>query len=304
MLEQRQYVKMLEDDFERVILGFLTPIFGRGNVTAAVRARVNFDRISTRQREHTPSVDEDGMRLSLQTILENARGLANYGGLVGTDPNGLGDEYAEVDDLLWNEYSKETETVNWIVNELLSTIEREPALLEQLSASISINADSLDEDMPQNVSAIQQLIAGALSGGLDLLPAQFINRIVVQYHPYKEIRDTEAQRTAFDDLQRRERMYELIQTLVLYGIIGICMLLIILRTFALLKPKVVEIPAEAFGGDMPDYSDMLEAASASMELEVTKTPSRERVEEFIEANPEAVASMLRTWLQDEEDSRW
>jgi flagellar M-ring protein FliF len=105
--------------------------------------------------------------------------------------------------------------------------------------------------------------------------------------------------------KQRVETFALIQTLVLYAIVGVCIIILIMRVFALLKPKPVEIMAESMiAGDVDDYADLLEAAELSSELEVTKTQTRDRIEEFIDNNPEAVASMLRNWLQEEEDKGW
>ncbi|MDR0293406.1 MAG: hypothetical protein LBH95_04555, partial [Oscillospiraceae bacterium] len=216
-----------------------------------------------------------------------------------TDENGIGDEYPEVDESMVSEYKKTQETINYEINQLNETIKRAPYRLRGITASVLINTNGLG-DTDQNAAEVQALVGGALG----LQPSAYNGNVVVSYLPMRGIERDKATQLEWEETKKREEMYALIQTLVLYGIIGICVILLILRTFAFLKPKPMEIPADILAGDVDDYEDLLEAAAANMELEVIKTPSRERIEEFVDSNPEAVASMLRSWLQEDDDRSW
>jgi flagellar M-ring protein FliF len=297
--ENYEYKRRFESDTARMISNMFNPIYGAANFSVLVNAVIDFDRRTSERRTFFPVVgDDEGIPRSVMTAFEYAKGLALPGGLIGTDPNGLGDEYPEVDEQLWNEYRNTQTTTNYDISELNERIEHMPGTLEDITVSIFINSDAL-MDTTENTLAVQRLIGSAIG-----YAENEFRRVVVEYMPGLGVRHTQEALDTIKAEEAREQMYELIQTLVLYFIIGICFILIILRTFAILRPKPVEIIGDMSVGDVPDYADALEAAEMSLELEVTKTPTRERVEEFIDNNPEAVATMLRTWLQEEEDSRW
>ena len=299
MLNQYEFTKIFQQDLVRSLSHPLNLLFGSPNFSITVNADFDFDEISSEIISFTPVNDEDGIVRSFTTLTEFAKGAGYYGGQPGTDEDGLGDEYPAVDDLL-SEYRKAQETTNYEINQIIERINRAPYRLRRISASVLINTDGL-EDVGENTEAVQALIGA----GLCLPPNEYGN-VEVRYLPMNGVTLANALEGAWKAQQQREETFSLIQTLVLYGIVGICVILLILRTFSFLKPKPVELPPglDLLAGDADEYSELLEAAEASTELEITKTPTRERIEEFIEHNAEAVASMLRSWLQEEDDSHW
>ncbi|MDR0324834.1 MAG: hypothetical protein LBI19_01895 [Oscillospiraceae bacterium] len=303
-----EHQKRVEQDLAAGVTRQLSVIFGPSNIGVNVSAKLNFDDYERRSQEFIPVVgDDEGIVRSMETLMEHAKGAGPLGGTVGTDPNGLGmdgldaAEYVEVMEQLMSEYDKEQNVTNYEISEVNEYLRTAHGTIEEVTVGITINEDLLEQEgLAMAADAVRRLAAAAVG----LQPDQYETNVVVEYLPMLQPRLNQAEEDAFNEQKQREELYALIQTLVLYGIIGICFILLILRTFALLKPKPVELPGEILAGDVEDYSDLLEAATVSMELEVTKTPSRERVEEFIENNAEAVAHMLRTWLQDEEDKGW
>ncbi|MCL1806830.1 MAG: hypothetical protein FWG31_03920 [Oscillospiraceae bacterium] len=296
-----EYKLRYEQDLEKGFAQMLTPLYGSNNFRVSVAAKFNHDSVTEHKVVFEPVVDEDGIPRSTMEILEHARGLGLPGGFPGTDPNGLGmdaDEYVEMLDQTMSEYDKQHRSTNYEINETNTTTIRDPVVLERINASVVINSNGLEAN-EMNAAAIQSLL-----GAILLLPPSEYRNISVEFMPMKGLEAREAELEKLEEEQKRQETYTLIQTLVLYGIIGICIILIILRTFAFLKPPVVEVPMDLYAGDAGEYTDLLEAAQMTSELEVTKTPSRERIEEFINSNPEAVATMLRAWLQDEEDRSW
>jgi flagellar M-ring protein FliF len=277
-------------------------LFGQENNIVTVSADIDFDVRSSERVTFTPVVGDEGIPRSTQTSSEFARGLNNFGGFPGTDENGLGmdaDEYAEVLDDMRSEYRKNQETINYEINQLNEFLSETPGRLSNVRVSVAINSDGL-EPADQNPAAVRELVRASV--GLSAADAR--NDVVVEYLPMIGNRQDNERYEQWRQAQQREEFFELIRALVLYLLIGLCFIILIVKTFNLLKPKPLETMEELFAGDGGDYADMLEAAESGMELEVTKTPTRERVEEFIDSNPEAVASMLRNWLQDEESRGW
>jgi flagellar M-ring protein FliF len=289
----------VEQDLAAGIRRLMDPLFGARNYTVGVFADIDFDDYSSERVTFTPVVDDEGIPRSTMTIHEFARGANLPGGFPGTDENGIGmdaDEYVEIIDQMASEYSKRQENINYEINQLNEFLSVTPGKFNGLTVSVNINSDGLDEQNPADVQAL----VGASVG----LTGQATGNVVVRYLPMFGVREEDAIAERLRADQQREAFMELIRILVLYLIIGLCLVMLIIKTFNLLKPKPLEPMEGLFAGEAEDYADMLEAAQSSLELEVTKTPTRERVEEFIDSHPEAVASMLRNWLQDEEGRGW
>jgi flagellar M-ring protein FliF len=300
MYRNYEFQQLFQRDLAHLLSQPLHLLYGTGNYNVSVNAHFDFDSVSSESVLFSPVVgDDEGIARSISEMTEYARGLGVQGGQPGTDENGLGDVYAEVDDQMWNEYSRTETIINNEITEIRTRILRAPYKLTDLRASVTINSDNLEDD-DQNTAAVQSLIGAAI--GYD--SSQFRD-VVVNYLPLYGLRAIAEAEARMLEEKQREEMYALIQTLVLYGIVGICVVILVLRAFVLLRPKPVEIMAEPLmAGDVADYSGLLDAAEAGLELEVTKTPTRERIEEFIDSNPDAVANMLRNWLQDEDDAKW
>jgi flagellar M-ring protein FliF len=297
------YKQRIEKDYATAVNRQLGLLYGAGNYYVNVFADIDFDVYTSEEVTFTPVVGNDeGIPRSTQESSEFARGLNMPGGFPGTDENGLGmdaDEYAEVLEEMRSEYRRNQIITNFEINQLNEFLSRTPGQIKNLTVSVSINSDGLEE-VDRNPSAVEDLVRASVG----LSAADASRNVVVEYLRMPGVREASEQYDKWMAAQQRDKLMELIRTLVLYLVIGLCFLLLIYRTFELLKPKPLELGEELFAGDAEDYADMLEAAQGNMELEVTKTPTRERIEEFIDSNPEAVASMLRNWLLGEESRGW
>jgi flagellar M-ring protein FliF len=294
-----QHKLRVEKDLASAASRMLSQLFGPMNVSVEAYATLDFDVRTTESIIFYPVVDDEGIIRSMQSLAEDAQGLNFPGGFPGTDENGLGDEYVEILDQWRSIWKRTQDTVNYDVSQVNEYVDSAQGKLTDLTIAVSINSDIL-EDADMNVPVIQQLVGASVG----LLPAEHAGRVVVQFVAMHGLRQQQAQEDAWKAQQDRDALFALIQTLVLYGIIGLCLILLIWRTFTILKPQVIEIPAEVLAGDADEYAELLEAAASAGELEITKTPTRERVEEFVDTHPEAVANMLRSWLQEEDEIRW
>jgi flagellar M-ring protein FliF len=301
--DQYEHQKRVERDLSRASSRVLELLYGPRNINVEVNATLDFDDYTSDSITFTPVVgDDEGIPRSMLIVNEHARGSNLPGGFPGTDENGLGmdmDMYPEVLEQMASVWERSSETINYEINQVNETLRRAQGQVTDLTISVIINSDGL-EPTDVNTEAVRRLV-GASAG---LAPAEYATRVVVEYMPMRGVRLEDEALQDILNRQDRNALYELIQTLVLFGVIGLALVLLIWRTFAFLKPQVIEIPSDIIAGDAGEYSDLLEAAASTTELEITKTPTRERIEEFIESNPEAVAHMLRAWLQEEEENRW
>lgn len=300
LLEYYTFQKQVEEDLSNAVNRQLALMFGGSHADAQVNLLLDFDDYTSDSITFLPVVgDDEGIVRSRQIMEEYAKGNGWYNGEPGTDENGLGEDYAEVDTSTASEWQKNQETINNEINQINETLVRAKGSVKSVTVSVLVDTNGLI-DTSANTEAVQAAV-GAILG---LQPSQYANNVIVNYVSLEGPKIAQADQDAYDAKVARDRLYELIQTIVLYLVVGICVIMLIMRTYAFLKPKEIELPQEYLAGDLGNYGELIEAAAQSAELEITKTPSRERVEEFIENNPEAVANMLRAWLQEEEERSW
>jgi flagellar M-ring protein FliF len=287
----------MERHLEQGVNSLFEPIFGFDNFRLAANVLLNYDVDVSSSVEFTPSIDENGVVESIQTLREMAEGtFGGIGGIAGADENGMGDMYDEVDENGRNYWEKSTDTINYNVNEHRRTIEKAQGTIEKLTISATFNSDIFTGD-PAFINGIKNSIAGAI--GLTST-----DNVQVLFEEFKGNKAILEDRAAWEAQQNRQAIMELIRIIALYVVIGVCIALLILKTYALMKkePTEEELLADAIAeGYDPEFDEMAALVEMATLGEITEAPKsqfREQIENFIDKNPVAVADLLRNWLDD------
>lgn len=295
-----EFQRQTENDLSSSIYNLLRPLYGADRVRVKVNATLNFDEHAVQSTTFGPVVDEDGIAISVNTINEQARGGTTAAGEPGIDENGGAPDYVEVDGSSLSEYSKVTENINYEVNRVEEQIIKARGTIEALTIAVTIDSTDLSPDAAGD-DAVRSLVGGAT--GLD--KTDYANLISVEFYPFLGAAEDKAiQEQAAADLRRAE-LFEFLKVIVLYLVIGICVILLIVKTLGLLKkkPSDAELLAldklEEAEAELDEYGELVRLATTGSQIEITKSPVRERVEEFIDNNPDAVANLLRNWLSDD-----
>jgi len=304
---ERRYEKEMADS----IIRLLSPVVGSERVTAFVKAELDWDDKETEGLTFMPVVDDEGIPRSMNRVNEEALGSGNPQGAPGVDENAGGDVYDEEETNPESYYKNVSETINYEVSQLAEKITQQKGKLVNITAAVSVDQNVFNPDIPGNEGAAddpinnEDVIRRIVGGSLGLTPAQYANNVQVTISPFRGLEEERNALDAYNSTLRRSELFSLLQNILLYLLVAACIILLGWRTLALFRPPPIEIPEEAVAmGDFAEYEELVDLSTQSAELELTKSPSRERVEEFINSNPEAVAGMLRNWLSEEGEFGW
>ncbi|MDR1589105.1 MAG: flagellar M-ring protein FliF [Oscillospiraceae bacterium] len=315
---QRFLETSMRHELANQVVNLLTPVFGAGRVRAEVSVTLDFDSEVSESVEFAPPVEgeEQGLWISASELYEIARADGAAGGVPGTDTNGMGSE-EDIDGTITYPYGdlEEGETyrkilreANYEMNKVTTQIEKAKGSIQYLSIAVLLDSTSVQEDYTENV---RNLVAGAIGTSVEYVSVERMPFQELETNPFREAQDAQ------DEALNRYKLQELIQT----GIICATALILVILILALIrslfkKPAPEPEPAAAGGidyivGGDDDYGpgeygseDMATIGQAQEEETVTVgAPPPETVvqlEKMIKANPEAVASILRGWLTDEQ----
>ncbi|NLJ99588.1 MAG: flagellar M-ring protein FliF [Tissierellia bacterium] len=274
MTDQFNIKDSLEHRIDESIKRFLENVFGYGNVDVRSSIKINFDSERTTIVEFAPPIEgnDEGLIRSMEEIEEHMVG-GTAGGVAGTESNPP--EYEMLED--GNErYDKVSRTINNELNEINKEIEKTPGEIETITVAVLINRDALiDGEFTQDKEReISDLIYAAT--GLDTRQV--------------EVR---AERFRTDDLagakESKRGLGWLLLALALIAIAGI------VGYFIYRRNRTKEL--EELQIDMEDAATMT-AEIEDLEFETEESKMKSQVEKFVDKKPDAVAQLLRTWLNE------
>ncbi len=274
MTDQFNIKDSLEHRIDESIKRFLENVFGYGNVDVRSSVKINFDSERTTIVEFAPPIEgnDEGLIRSMEEIEEHMVG-GTAGGVAGTESNPP--EYEMLED--GNErYDKVSRTINNELNEINKEIEKTPGEIETITVAVLINRDALiDGEFTQDKEReISDLIYAAT--GLDTRQV--------------EVR---AERFRTDDLagakESKRGLGWLLLALALIAIAGI------VGYFIYRRNRTKEL--EELQIDMEDAATMT-AEIEDLEFETEESKMKSQVEKFVDKKPDAVAQLLRTWLNE------
>ena len=289
--DQMQTQTAVQSNFEARILRLLEPVFGKGGVTVAVNAELDFDNTTIESVVFaSPNDDGEGIVVSSLKLYEIVRGGTD-GEVVGFDPNGAAPSYEEVAGDPDAYYAKISEELNREVNETRTLIEKAKGGVKKLSVSVMIdstkNANSL-----AYTDQVKELVAQAL--GIE-------NMDLVSVHPmpFKEAVDTMSE--AYEQQQvelAKARQASLLRQLIWAGLGLIIAILVFLIVMRLIRGKRQEQLVTPEGVDVFIDEDGIVEPDEPFITEVTD-PTLSQLEEYVDSSPESVAQLLRNWLSNE-----
>ena len=151
----------VEERIKNQIIDLLEPVFGYKKVVATVNVKLNFDKRLRESVTFEPVTDEDGIIASRETLRESVRNVTPEGA-VGEPSNTT--EYPEFEYDRDSSYDKSHEIINYEINEIKETIEEQQGKVEDLSISVIIDNEALDQQIIQQV---KELLATAIGTDLE-----------------------------------------------------------------------------------------------------------------------------------------
>ncbi len=282
-----------QNTLEEQIMQLLSPVFGQNNVTASVNVVLDFDSKVTSTVEFEPPIEgsEEGIIVSLMEMQEiindgdtaDTVGVDANGGAAPTYPEGAtGDEA----------YYSSTREFNAEVNETKTQIENAKGEIQELSVSVIIDGD---EEVEAVLGDVEELVANGIGVDPDNISVARMN--------FQANDDIEAAVAEQDEILARQQMMDII-TAAIIGLAIAAVLIIILviakkKRRAKFEAELIEKQEEQKGGIdlLADEDISIDDISGGEETNGKKLQSN--ITKLVENNPEAVAQLLRNWLDDE-----
>lgn len=264
---------------------------------------VNMDKKEVYTERYYP--DKDDMEQGYQSHYESysATGVTNDGDIPGTDSND------EVDYMIVNSMggssSIDSESYDMIYNKQISNEIYETGVVDKDTSSISVVATHVEEVSEAELREKELLAEDMTYEQFKLLygkpvktePSEDLYQMVAKATgiPRENIHITTYDQYKFLEVLEEPINWEFILTIVLAVLLLAFLAYVVFRGMS--PVEVTEVEPEL------NYSEILAEHGSNASLEDVefgeKSETRILIEKFFDENPESVAMLLRTWLNDE-----
>lgn len=257
---------------------FLENVFGYGNVDVRTSVKMDFDSEVTSLVEFSPPIEgnEEGLIRSMEEVEEHITGGAE-GGTPGVDANIPDYEMEEGGN---SRYDKASRAINYELNEINKEIRKAPGQIDTITVAVLINKEVLvDGEMTQEKKdEIKDLIIAAT--GLDTKEVQVSSQ-------------------EFSTGALAEEKEERESNIAIWLIIGV-LLASAITGFVVYKRRQEEQEEEVYDDLERTLADAIsqEPVVDEIDFEAEKSEMKTQIENFIDKKPDAVAQLLRSWLNE------
>jgi flagellar M-ring protein FliF len=275
MTDQYSIKQSIETRIDESLRNFLENVFGYGNVDVRSSVGINFDSETTKIVEFSPPIEgsEEGLIRSMEEVEEHTVG-ESASGVPGTESNPP--EYVNEEEQ-GARYDKVSRAINNELNEINREINKSPGQVESITVAVLVNSDALvdgelTEDRKEEIANLVSAATGLNTEQVEVSSQQFS----------KSIPDDEEDKVSKMGMLQ----WILIGSLVAAGVIG----------FVVYRRRKEE-EMEPF--DQTLYEDIVEEPEIEeLEYKTEESEMKKQVENFVDKKPDAVAQLLRTWLNE------
>lgn len=269
----------VERDLERRLISMLSPVLGPGNVVCQVRANLNLDQSRTTEDAFVTDPDNpQGILRSTQEVTESYTGT---GTPAGGPAGGLDVPTYATGGSSQSSYERTETTHNYEVTRRTTETLVNPGTIKNLSVAVMVNKE-LDDDQ---TAVISQSVSAAL--GLDPLRQ---DRISITGLKFDTSLTDELSKSMAPVPQKLNKVYIYAAAVAAALVVGTIIILLLRRR------KKSEPVAQEETGPAPALPDEL---TLSPEI-LTKQRMKDTVEKMARTNPESVATLVKTWLLEDE----
>ena len=269
----------LEYKINESIRNFLENVFGEGNVDVRSSVKINFDSEKTNIIEFHPPIEgeDEGLIRSMEEVEEHTiGGIAS--GVPGTEEN-ISD-YA-MSENNYETYSSKSSTINFELNQINKEILKAPGQVEDITVAVLVNKQVLqngifNEEIQKDIEDLIYAATGLDTKKVAVMAEDFISR------------DSTSNIFATDS---SESMNKYIIFSILAAIIFIVGIIMYRRK------KKENIQLEELQRRMEEERAISDETE-DLDLEIEKPKLKSQIEKFVDKNPELVAQLLRTWLNE------
>ncbi|MDD4503237.1 MAG: flagellar basal-body MS-ring/collar protein FliF [Clostridiaceae bacterium] len=302
---QMEMQETVKNNIEKSITKFLEAPFGANNVKVTAAVKLDFNSVTQNITTYKAPDDEKnaGIVRNMQDIKKEWVDAAQ-GGVPGTDTNIDINQYAEVDESK-AQYNEASTVVNYEINEIKEQIVKEMGNIQSLSVSVLINENNLNEealaDTEELTVKVKELVDYTIQGfnyevsqNADGTDKDAVKVALMKFDTTLEDEIKSAQEEEARD--RRRELYIMIGTAVA------AVLVFAAALFLLLRKKLGSSDSDGYVKDSSGRSipaGMIpDNPVAEIDLD-DKNEVKKKIEKFVGLKPEAVAQLLKTWLNEE-----
>ncbi len=270
----------VEERMNKNLNDFLATIYGSDNVRVQTHVALDFDKQSQENIAFSPPIEgaSDGLIRSMTELSENVANSAT-GGAPGTDSNTDVTNYAETGTGDSN-YKKASKTLNYELNQTKTVIEKAEGQIKNLSIAVIINKVALVDSILTDEHKLE--IINLVTGASGVSDAKYIQVSAFDFNKSTLVPVTPVTSGILG-----------IPYWLLFVILGVMVLTAVFALIIFRMNKKTNLKAaqadiaerESFEEINTDFQD--------------KSSPKYQIEKFIDAKPEAVAQLLRSWLNEE-----
>lgn len=280
---QQQVQEQLKDS----ITQFLSTVYGMGNVAVMVNAKLDFDSEVSDIQEFSPPIEGEtnGLIRSMTDLKEKVINGAQ-GGIPGTDSNTEDiTEYPENNEDI-SKYDKANKTINYEMNELKKKIVKAQGQIQDITVAVLINKKTLinqelTEENKQEISNLVSAAAGLDTKVVEVMAKDFDTSLADEF---KNAKSSAKKSGIFGNLP----------------LWPIALLLTFLLGGAGYAVYYFRRRKNTMEDMMADTAEHIEEEIEEIDLETDEKSSyKKQIEKFVDRKPEAVAQLLKTWLNED-----
>lgn len=285
---QLEQTTIVTNQIESKLHNFLASIYGRTGVKVMASVVLNFDDYTSSSTAYSPpnEGETEGMIRSVSAISESVVGNDSAAGVPGTDSNGDATNYPTGSSGTSDIESK-SETINYEMNEIYTVLTRAKGTMQDVTISILIDTKVLEGNIltEEHKSEVESLVNTAAG-----VETRAVNVVAVKFA------EADAGIYKFDS---EDSMITPGVPLWLIGIILGAVTIIVIVVFLVIraranKKRLEELASQQAAEEEKRISELEEIQTDQED----KSSPKYQIEKFIEAKPEAVASLLRSWMSE------
>lgn len=275
---QIEMTELVRNDVRDRIKEFLTTIYGKSNVEVSVNVKLDFDTQESEQVVFSPPEGfEEGLVRSMTELSETVVGSTS-GGVPGTDSNIDTTTYAE-DSSGSSTYKKANRTLNYELNQINTKISKAKGQIDDISIAVIINKEQLVDQTLTEEQKVEVVDLVSAAAGLD---SRYVQVSAQNFAPDDTVMISTADAGALPI------------PMWLIGVIAGVLLVIVISIVLVMRRRSAQQQFEQEQAIIEQ--EELEEISTDFQ---DKASPKYQIEKFLETNPEVVAALLRSWLNED-----
>lgn len=284
---------MAENQISGNVMKVLGPIYGTDNVRVSARAKVNLEKLIREETTYsTPDkIDEEDKTgiVSHEEIFEERSNTGDgAGGVAGTETNADTSEYNTEGEGDGSSAYSESQTRDYLVNELKEQGQIDPGAIEDVTVAVAINGNGYGSLRENQIRSLVGTAAG-------IAPDIQEEKITIVSAPFDGVGDDDdSEEAASGRILESIPLWALIAGIALILVLIAIVVILILRRRRQQEEEELEELVEDTEEEVPAILDLNEEIQEiqndrGMEL-------KRNVREFAEQNAELSAQLLKNWL--------